>query len=112
MRLRFKPLKDGELRGVDDHPRAETESGLDRRMAILEHFKWSTEIGYSVVRDLWRYPRLKKWFPGKTHLSRCAFSVNEGSFPNIHLKWWPFFHFYIALSNRLRVWCSGGIGRL
>ena len=47
-----------------------------------------------------------------TYFSRDmkALSVNEGRYPNIHIRWGAVFGFYIALNNKLRVSWFSNIG--
>jgi hypothetical protein len=36
--------------------------------------------------------------------SDLGFSVNEGYFPNIHVRWKRPFGFYVAISKNIRFW--------
>lgn len=39
-----------------------------------------------------------------TYFAKWGFSINEGQFPNIHIRWDRTPGFYIAFSPRLRLW--------
>ena len=38
-----------------------------------------------------------------TYFRRYGFSINEGEFPNIHISWRERFHFYLAISRKLKL---------